>query len=249
MSANWYHLQTCNHWSRVPEFLTPLPFAGGGHTKLGWYRSSRCLGSWGVFGVWLTWLNWSQMDVHKLHKDFRNFREPPNHVDRYEFVVCFISWSGGGQKGRNKYCKQVIGNVDNTVFLDDTVLAWIQWSLYLGLYGFKVVVGMAMSILHLMGIRIPMSIPHFLLVQGYGHGHRVVFMVNVRLRRSLHVWKHSGWVCVCIICPFASCKPSNMKQAIQIHPVHISPDLFPSSLVLPDVFFQNTAGFQSIFQK
>ena len=84
------------------------------------------------------------------------------------FVVCFSSWSGGGQKGRNKYCKLVIGNVDNAVFnLDDTVLAWIQWSLHLGLYGFVVVVGMAMSILHLIGIRISLSIPHFSLVQGY----------------------------------------------------------------------------------
>ena len=134
--------------------------------------------------------------------------------------------------------------IGNTVFnLDDTVLARIQWSLYLGLYGFVVAVGMAMSILHLIGIRIPMSIPHFSLVQGYGHAHSVVFMVNVRLRiRSLHVWKHSGWVCVCI-CPFASCKPSNMKQTIQIHPVHISPDLTPSSLVLPDVSAKIRPGF------
>lgn len=103
------------------------------------------------------------------------------------------------------------------------------------------------------GIRIPLSFPHLSLVQGYGHGHSVVFMVNVRLFiRSLHVWKHSGWVCVCM-CPFASCRQSNMKQNHAGSIQHISllmanpfsPDLTPSSLVLPDVFAKIWASFKN----
>ena len=97
---------------------------------------------------------------------------------------------GGGQKGRNKHCKLIMLIINTLCFFkfDDTVLARIQFIVVFGIVWVVVVVGTAMVILHLVGIRIPMSLPPFSLVQGYAYGHSAVFMFNVRLLiRSLPV--------------------------------------------------------------
>ena len=69
MSANWYHLQTCNHWSRVPQFhKNHCPSQVVDTPNLDDIVAADAWGREVFLGLWLTWL--MGMDVHKLHKDF-----------------------------------------------------------------------------------------------------------------------------------------------------------------------------------